>query len=97
MALILNYKSSASGMVDYTVNAGNPKFNAAGGVLMSVIGDSATWEDPYFRKGYLGFEGESYISEPQITGGTYSSFLFDNRVGGVAYETLALNREFVFS
>lgn len=64
----------------YTVNSGNPKFNAAGGVLMSVIGDSATWEDPYFRKGYTGFEGESYVAEPHISGGTYSSFLFEYQI-----------------
>ena len=64
----------------YTVNSGTPKFNAAGGVLMAVVGDSATWEDPYFRKGYIGFEGESYIAEPSMTGGTYSSFLLEYQI-----------------
>lgn len=39
----------------FSVLAGNPRFNATGGIIMNAVGDSAQWEDPYFRKGHTGF------------------------------------------
>ncbi|MBV5330610.1 MAG: hypothetical protein JZU65_23765 [Chlorobium sp.] len=55
---------------NFTVLAGNPRFNSSGGIVMYVVGDSAEWEDSEFRKGHTGFFGGTAVPIASIDGGT---------------------------
>jgi hypothetical protein len=57
----------------YTVVSGTPRFNGAGGLLMSVAGDQIIWEDQYFHLGHTGFKNVA----PVIGGGTLASFTYE--------------------
>lgn len=54
----------------FTMVSGTRKFNSAGGILMGAIGDQATWEDAYYRKGHTGFAPTEMV----MSGGTYSNY-----------------------
>jgi hypothetical protein len=58
-----NEPTSAS-VAQCFVSGGIPQFNSSGSVLLTKVGDSVTWEMPYFALGYTAFTN----SAPTITG-----------------------------
>lgn len=71
--LLMNEPTSTTAPY-YTVLAGNPRFNSAGGIVMFTVGDSAQWEDQHFRKGHTGFFGGTACPIAWIDGGTYNYY-----------------------
>jgi hypothetical protein len=70
----------------FTMVSGVAKFNSAGGVLMGVIGNKATWEMPYFALGHTGFVNEAVV----MSGGTVSNYRFYYQIDtGSGYSALS--------
>lgn len=61
--IICNEPTSASALQCF-ISGGTPQFNSSGSVLLTKIGDSVTWEMPYFGIGYTAFTN----SAPVVTG-----------------------------
>jgi hypothetical protein len=70
-ALVMHEPTAATSSY-YTVLSGNPRFNSAGGIVMYVVGDSAQWEDQYFRKGHTGFFSGTAAPIAWMDGGSYN-------------------------
>jgi hypothetical protein len=75
--LVLNFNEPTSETAGrFTLVSGAAKFNSAGGVLMTVIGDQAIWEDSVFRKGHTGFQNTA----PTMSGGTASNYTLEYQI-----------------
>ena len=63
LEILCNEPTSASASQCFT-SGGVPQFNSSGSVLLTKVGDSVTWEMPFFALGYTAFTN----SAPTITG-----------------------------
>jgi len=63
-AEILCNEPTASSALQCYESGGTPQFNSSGSVLLTKVGDSVTWEMPFFAIGYTAFTN----SVPVITG-----------------------------
>ena len=61
---ILCNEPTASSAAQCFTSGGVPQFNSSGSVLLTKVGDSVTWEMPFFAVGYTAFTN----SAPTITG-----------------------------
>jgi hypothetical protein len=69
----------------FSMISGTRKFNSAGGILMGIVGDQATFEDAYYRKGHTGFAQTEMV----MSGGTYSNYTVQYQLNtGSGYGTL---------
>jgi hypothetical protein len=73
----------------FTMVSGTAKFNSSGGILMGVIGNQATWESPYWIKGFTAFDNIA----PTMSGGTIAhytlEYALDTGSGFGAWKTLS--------
>jgi len=75
LALTFNDPSEES-TSQFSVVAGTPKFNGAGGFLSRAVGDKAIFRDVIFRLGYTAFEDIA----PTMTGGTIGNYALQYRI-----------------
>lgn len=89
LVLLMN-EPSAETESYFTMVSGTRKFNAAGGILMGVVGNQATWEMPYFVLGHTGFVNEDpVVSGTSITLTNYTlEYQIDTGSGFSAWKTL---------
>lgn len=68
---VLCNEPTASSAAQCFESGGLPQFNSSGSVLLTKVGDSVTWEMPYFAVGYTAFtNGAPTITGTNVTFGT---------------------------
>ena len=70
------------------VTAGTPKFNSAGQVLLTTIGDSVTWEMPYFAKGHAALANSAPVLTGTLTANLTYQYQLDTGSGFGTLKTL---------
>ena len=96
-----NFTSTTAGMITIMMNdisatsasyvtlSGGALFNGVGGLSMPTIGQSCTWETPYYIIGHTGFSNNA----PIMAGGTIGNFKIEFQIDvhdGVGYSAWAI-------
>lgn len=63
------------------ITAGTPRFNSAGQVALTSIGDQVTWEMPYFAKGHTALANLAITLAGTNTGNVTYEFQYDKGAG----------------
>lgn len=82
-----NEPTSASA-AQCAVTAGTPKFNSAGQVLLTTVGDSVIWEMPYFAKGHTALANSAPVLTGTNTGNLTYQYQLDTGSGFGTLKTL---------
>lgn len=70
------------------ITAGTPKFNSAGQVLLTTIGDQVTWEMPYFAKGHTALANSAPVLTGTLTANLTYEYQLDTGSGFGTLKTL---------
>lgn len=71
--LVLRFNEPSARFAPYVTLSGTAAFNGAGGLVLPTVGDTATFELPYFAIGHTGF---SNVTAPVMDGGTITNYSF---------------------
>jgi hypothetical protein len=80
---------TASSAAQCAITAGAPKFNSAGQVLLTTIGDQVTWEMPYFAKGHTALANSAPVLTGANTGNLTMQYQIDTGSGFGSVKTLS--------
>ena len=78
--ILCNEPTSASA-TQCSVTGGTPRFNSAGQVALTAIGDQVTWEMPYFAKGHNALANLAPTLTGTNTGNVTYEFQYDKGAG----------------
>ena len=70
------------------ITAGTPRFNSAGQVALTAIGDQVTWASPYRVKGHTAFANLSPVISGTTTGNSTYEYQIDTGSGFSAWKVL---------
>lgn len=85
--VVCNEPTSASAS-QCAITAGTPKFNSAGQVLLTTVGDQVTWEMPYFAKGHTALANSAPVLTGTLTANLTYQYQLDTGSGFGALKTL---------
>jgi hypothetical protein len=72
---------TAASAAQCAITAGTPRFNSAGKVALTTIGDQVTWEMPYFAKGHTALANLAATLTGTNTGNLTYEFQYDKGAG----------------
>lgn len=78
--ILCNEPTTASA-AQCSVTSGSPKFNSAGQVALTVVGQQVTWEMPYFAKGHTALANLAPTLTGTNTGNLTYEFQYDKGAG----------------
>lgn len=96
------FTSATTGMIEITCNepttdsavqcaitGGTPRFNSAGSVLLTAVGDQVTWTTPYFIKGHTAFANLAATLTGTTTANVTYQYQLDTGSGFGALKTVS--------
>lgn len=78
--ILCNEPTTAS-VAQCAITSGSPKFNSAGQVALTVVGQQVTWEMPYFAKGHTALANLAPTLTGTNTGNLTYEFQYDKGAG----------------
>jgi hypothetical protein len=80
---------TAASAAQCQATGGTPRFNSAGQVALTAIGDQVTWEMPYIAKGHTSFQNVAPVISGTNTGNSIYEYQIDTGSGYSAWKTLS--------
>ncbi|HQZ44228.1 MAG TPA: hypothetical protein PK735_15170, partial [Flavobacteriales bacterium] len=75
----INFNEASATVQNYTLGGSNSAgagFNGSGGLVLPVVGDTVTYESPYWIKGHTGF----MMAPPAMGGGTIANYHIEYQI-----------------